>query len=1457
MHHFPVSKGDSLCPLGFHPQVRWPTRCKRCFRDYKEHYNKKKEEETNLRKDASTASTPSISNNFSSKSDYPRSWVSSDNLYEGKLENELTEYKSTLDLVNLDDPSSSITTVNLRLPKRKTYSGDPSGKVYETKNERNTDSENSLSTKDDKDIRRIQIKEVKSISNGPTNNDVQFVIQVKKKAGSKTSGDEILENNINHVDENDTDDIKKQLAQVKKNLKETKDDLEATKQKCDRLEKEKRDVILRRLPTMENKSNSEFNKLQQKCNELQKNVNEYKEEKSNLCLKIRILEDEMKRYPKEKVSNSVEELRSKLKAAETLCEELMDENENLKKDLRDMEEQIDEMQDNFREDQIVEYTSLKGELEQTTKNCRILSFKLRKAEKRNEQYEIEKHELEKQLKEISENQTSTHSLERIRRLEEELANSTSVSTKLQTELGLLNEKLSQMESSKLQMGANKSTEVKKISRQSLIRSGSQEEPVIQAQVPDTSEIERDLREQLKFSEEEAENLRKTISRIENDNEILVEQIKKLTGRIRNKPGITKDMVDSEELKLQLELKEQEISPPKIKNDLDKPNLKSQASSKKVSEEKTNKLLVEYEQQIKELRANLEEDKLKSKQKQTELSKSLKKVENESKKLKTQAEFLEETNKNLNETIKTYEGTISKLEKKIASGKSLLRATQQAEIEKLKNELIQKNAELATLQSESNTLKTAENSLNERLKILQSEKEKLEDHYDKQLKQLESDMKGEKKKFELLKKESESRNNELKLLKLQATKKDENKLQTKINELSEVNKKLSSDFNKTNEQFKEIIAKHENLEEEFSLTKAKMNVEKESLNSELQTIKQRLNNIISEKREMEEDFEKERSNWLIEKSKIQEKAKKLSSSGNDSNNLDKRRFNSLIAEKQSELDKYRKENESLSYQIDYMKRESDEIKKKLDDYEKVNKIQRNMSADSSAMEKELRELKKKLEMAEKVKKADILKCKISYEEQLATVSNELKLLQSQIVRYKKEKDTYKNMLQSAQKSMGNLKTKRDGTNNLQNGGNRTENLESQLSSLEDELSETKLECSKLKTQLVSDKSGYEVKILEMQTKINELEEEKILNSGRTKIAGLRTCMELSWQKEREEQQRLLQETATLARDLRQTLFEVEKERDKERLEAKRKFEQLKKTIEEEQLEAKKKLKDLQCDLLELRDAHAKLRTTNERLKREKDRIRKDEDIRAKSLSRTNLNDPKDISAILQHIETLKCLANEVETLDEKQKGKTVTAEDKKDKLDNVVSSLLNISQDLFSQMREMEREKLLLPRRMKPDSSLEHTNKLSRQGSLKRRSLSLEQTSNIPREQNIWHGDQGSMSSLRSANSDLDMYGNMSDTSVQSDVAEMKKKKKGIIGRIKKMTKSKSVDEGDSGILSSFLGKKPSSLENLNNTITGMFRRAGSSSRSNSMERSKPLEQKYDSSSRQRPLMKMKSESPAR
>lgn len=127
---------------------------------------------------------------------------------------------------------------------------------------------------------------------------------------------------------------------------------------------------------------------------------------------------------------------------------------------------------------------------------------------------------------------------------------------------------------------------------------------------------------------------------------------------------------------------------------------------------------------------------------------------------------------------------------------------------------------------------------------------------------------------------------------------------------------------------------------------------------------------------------------------------------------------------------------------------------------------------------------------------------------------------------------------------------------------------------------------------------------------QYEEERLLGSGRTKIPGLKTRLELSWQKEREELQRLLQETSTLARDLRQTLFEVERERDKEKLESKRKHEQLKKGTEEEMEEGRKKISELQCDLLDLRDAHAKLRTANEKLRRERERLERERDSATK-------------------------------------------------------------------------------------------------------------------------------------------------------------------------------------------------------------------------------------------------------
>lgn len=94
---------------------------------------------------------------------------------------------------------------------------------------------------------------------------------------------------------------------------------------------------------------SEVLKLQQKCNELQQQLEDYRDDKKSLSLKVKELEEDLSNRPTpQQTQKLADELRSKLLAAETLCEELMDENEDIKKELRDMEVQMDELQDNFR-----------------------------------------------------------------------------------------------------------------------------------------------------------------------------------------------------------------------------------------------------------------------------------------------------------------------------------------------------------------------------------------------------------------------------------------------------------------------------------------------------------------------------------------------------------------------------------------------------------------------------------------------------------------------------------------------------------------------------------------------------------------------------------------------------------------------------------------------------------------------------------------------------------------------------------------------------------------------------------------------------------------------------------------------------------------------------------------------------------------------------------------------------
>lgn len=421
------------------------------------------------------------------------------------------------------------------------------------------------------------------------------------------------------------------------------------------------------------------------------------------------------------------------------------------------------------------------------------------------------------------------------------------------------------------------------------------------------------------------------------------------------------------------------------------------------------------------------------------------------------------------------------------------------------------------------------------------------------------------------------------------------------------------------------------------------------------------------------------------------------------------------------------------------------------------------------------------------------------------------------------------------------------------------LEQQISCMEDELSEARLESSRLKTELVSERSSWEVKLSEFHSKVNELEEEKVLNSGRTKIVGLRTRMELAWQKEREEQQRLLQETATLARDLRQTLFEVERERDKERLEAKRKQEQFKKTAEEEQDENKKKITELQYDLLELRDAHAKLRTTNEKLRREKERFDKEREehrLSANGKKKADFDDDRKINVLIEQMDILKQLAPELFFSKESDSSYTPTPprrtksksretspaigsretslspEEKHQQIQYIMQRLVHATEDLRKIQRiyedDYERERMKRIGATRRATSTEHDIlPNSRFGvvrkpsvsSLKRKSISLEQTTHV--EQKIWTNDN-SMTSLNSlelhsdietgrSRRDASLDSRLSNGSTQSEIGD-KKKKKGIMGKLKKLTKSRSIDDQDPGTFSPTKGLSSKVSEKRNHSV---------------------------------------------
>jgi chromosome segregation ATPase len=261
-------------------------------------------------------------------------------------------------------------------------------------------------------------------------NDIKFLMQVKDKTfnANKKYHDET---NSTTTETTETTLTNHNDHEMQEEIESLKRELETVKARCETLSRDKSDILLRRLASMDTGTNrtaaSEALKLQQRCNELKQEVEELRDDKKYLTVKVKELQQDLNVRPTKSIE---EQLRAKLEQAETLCEELMDENEEVKKELRNMESEIDEMQDNYREDQADEYSKVKKELEQTTKNCRILSFKLKKSDRKIEQLEGEKQSL-------GGGQSNMDLAKKVKQLEDDLRLANEVARRLQVRLILI------------------------------------------------------------------------------------------------------------------------------------------------------------------------------------------------------------------------------------------------------------------------------------------------------------------------------------------------------------------------------------------------------------------------------------------------------------------------------------------------------------------------------------------------------------------------------------------------------------------------------------------------------------------------------------------------------------------------------------------------------------------------------------------------------------------------------------------------------------------------------------------------------------------------------------------------------------------------------------------------------------------------------------------------------------
>ncbi|XP_015976452.2 microtubule cross-linking factor 1 isoform X6 [Rousettus aegyptiacus] len=239
-------------------------------------------------------------------------------------------------------------------------------------------------------------------------------------------------------------------------------------------------------------------------------------------------------------------------------EELRSENDYLKDELDELRAEMEEMRDSYLEEDVYQLQELRRELDRANKNCRILQYRLRKAE-------------QKSLKVAETGQVDG---ELIRSLEQDLKVAKDVSVRLHHELETVEEKRSKAEDENetlrqkmIEVEISKQAlqnEVERLKESSLKRRGSRE--TYKEKKAFNQDDSADLKCQLQFAKEEGSLMRKKMAKLGREKDELEQELQKYkalygdvdsplpTGEAGGPPS-TREA----ELKLRLKLVEEEAN----------------------------------------------------------------------------------------------------------------------------------------------------------------------------------------------------------------------------------------------------------------------------------------------------------------------------------------------------------------------------------------------------------------------------------------------------------------------------------------------------------------------------------------------------------------------------------------------------------------------------------------------------------------------------------------------------------------------------------------------------------------------------------------------------------------------------------------------------------------------------------------------------------------------------------